>query len=773
MTANAQQINGDFDAEWTKCTPWTSKNNTKVVGTQPVGWHASNVYASGMETKIIESVDGVEGNAVKLTNKELVGQKIPGYLTLGTPWATAETKLSIIRNADGGAFGGLNFTFHPDALSFDYKRDNANGEENATVVAYLWNGTWTQKDVPGNTAVGAFGWGSATKVDMTDRDRNVLGKKTETGGDVTCTDGATLVASLEQAVEGSTGDEWKSMTIPFTYTQGNETATVENLNVLFSATDYFGDRNNIVGNNSLTIDNVKLVYYHALSSLSATDNEGNEVELDFSPEVYNYTVNSEYDEYFTEISYQKVGVGASVETEYNEKKAQYVIIVKGEDFDAQTNPDAMSVYTIQYNKPKPKLQSLVVGGHEYIKAGDASTEFTSTGVYPLGDVDCEPADEDATAESVYDEETNTLKVFVSQEGAPENVYTITFEGKKKDAVYQIPNADFEEWTEDGLPAAGWNSFDTAVGQLASFAFLSPLPQKVEGYEGNGVRIVSKDLALAYANGNLTTGHINMGSINPADASNFNFTDRTDVDGNIPFAGTPDAFEVYARFTPGKAKEEDVELNGRVQLILHGDAAYHDPELEDMASDKIASASVLIPATEEWTKFTGEFKYVGYTSGDMYMLASATTNPVPGASKDDQLDLDNLKLIYYSTLSDISLDGKTIEGFAEDKTDYVISGNIKELASKLECTAKSNFAAVSTDVDYETGDMTVTVFGNDYMVNPGSKTIYTIHFDTSTGLGSISADEAQNHKVFTLSGVRVMGKPAAGIYVIDGKKMIVK
>mgnify|MGYP004419473875 CR=1 FL=1 len=67
-----------------------------------------------------------------------------------------------MKNSDGGTFGGSSFTFRPDAMRFDYKRDNSNGDENATVLAYLWNGTWTQKDVPGNTVV----WASATKVDM-------------------------------------------------------------------------------------------------------------------------------------------------------------------------------------------------------------------------------------------------------------------------------------------------------------------------------------------------------------------------------------------------------------------------------------------------------------------------------------------------------------------------------------------------------------------------------------------------------------------------------
>lgn len=780
ITANAQQINGDFEGGWVSCVPWTSTDNTTQVGTQPEGWCISNVFTSKyITTEVGSSVEGNNSDkAVLLKNQSMAGQAIPAYLTLGTAWATAKGT-DPKNTADGGTFGGKAFTFHPDALSFDYKRDNSNGEENATVVAYLWNGTWTQKDVPGNT-VALFG--SIVKKDMVNRDRNILGMETTLGGDVTSTEGATCVAQIKKSIDGK-ADEWQTMTVPFTYAKDQDgKSKVENINIILSANDYFGDRSDIVAGNSLTIDNVKLIYNHALSALTATDNWGYDAELNFDPKTYNYTVNSVYDEDCTEVNYTKDGVGASVDAAYNEETAQYVITVKGEDYDEQTNPDAKTVYTIQYQKPAPTLSSLVVAGHEFISAGGATTDFTATGIYYENEVSyVVKTGEDAAdvaAEKNYDDNTNTLTVTLKQAGHPDGVYTIKFEGNKKDAVYQIPNSDFENWSEDGSSLAEtWNSFESASGLFATFASMSPLPTKIDGYEGNGVRIVSKDLWVAYANGNLTTGHINMGSTNPADASNFNFTDRTDVNGNLPFAGTPDAFEVYARFHAGEAKKEGTTLQGRVQLILHGDVAYHDPELEDMAGEKVASAAVLVQPSEVWTKYTGEFVYTGNKFDTQYMLASATTNPVPGASKDDQLDLDNLKLIYYHTLKSITVDGEPIEGFDPEKTEYTINGSVEEIAGGLDYEQAGKGGHVDEDFDVE-GDgvyvQTYTVYGDDYSVNPDSKTIYTIRIvDKTVGIGSISADDAKNHKVYTISGVRVNGKPAAGLYIVDGKKMMVK
>lgn len=773
LSANAQQINGGFDAEWVKCVPWDSKGNTSVSGTEPEGWHASNVNTAIGKKQIIDAVEGKDGTgkAAHLYNTSIAGNKIPAYLTLGTPFATAEVRGITVKNSDGGTFGGSSFTFRPDAMRFDYKRDNSNGDENATVIAYLWNGTWTQKDVPGNTVV----WASAKKVDMQDRDRNILDMATATGGEVTSTEGAKCVAKIEKSIEGSTNGEWASDTINFVYADKN--ASVEKLNVIFSATDYFGDRNNIVDGNSLTIDNVEFVYYHALTALSTTDSEGNAVKLNepFATDRYNYTVNAAYDENKTKVAYTKKGVGAKVEQSYDESTCVLTVSVKGDDYDAETNPSSVTTYTIKYKKPAPTLNSLVVAGHEFIAVGNDSKNFTATGNYYADELQYAASSEAAHVSADYDKAAGKLTLTVEEEGtvAP-NVYTVTFEGKEKEPVYQIPNSDFENWGETAL-AEGWNSFESAAGTFTSFASMSPMPEKIEGVEGNGVRLKSKDLWVAYANGNMTTGRINMGSANAADAANYNFTDRTDVNANLPFAGEPDAFEVYARFTPGTAKEEGTELQGRVQIIMHGDAAYHDPELSEFDADKIASASVLIPATAEWTKFTGEFSYTGNESDKRYLLASATTNPVPGASKDDQLDLDNLKLVYYHALKNLTFDGAQIEGFSSDKLNYTveIEGSAEEAAKKIGYEVKGKGAIVTTVLN--DNELAINVIGNDYLENENSFTTYTVTLKQKVvdAIDSISADNAKNHKVYTLGGVRVSGKPAAGVYVVDGKKTAIK
>lgn len=335
------QIAGDFDEAWINCIPWDSgKGKKKEYGTQPNGWTVSNVTASS--SIVAKSVEGFNktGYAVKIENVSAVyNQKVPGYLTLGTPWATAHF-VGVVKNADGGTFGGKKFTYRPDAISFDYQRDNSKGKENATAIAYIWKGNWTQTNVPGNTGILV----EPAKCTMVNRDRNVLGNETSaTLGDKPAkpSKDAKLIAKLEQPISESTKGTWKSMTIPFTY--NDKTAVPEYINVIFAANDYFGDRNSIVAGNSLTIDNVKLVYYHALNSLTYN---GNKV-ANFDEGTTEYTLSGKLAEDFDKVKFTIKGVGASYDVAKDEANNVATITVKGNDYDV--NPSSKTVYTIKFD----------------------------------------------------------------------------------------------------------------------------------------------------------------------------------------------------------------------------------------------------------------------------------------------------------------------------------------------------------------------------------------------------------------------------------------
>lgn len=339
------QINGGFDETWVDCIPWDSKATNKTVGTRPVDWNISNVCAInapilGQVTYTVgKSIDNGNGKAVKLTNNEAFRNGIPAYLTLGTPWATA--KGTSAANPDGGTFGGKKFTYRPDAISFDYQHNTEKGAENATAIAYMWKGNWTQKNVPATTDAGSGA--NPQKCTMVNRDRNILGNETSAtlGDPAEPSKDAKLIAKLEQPISESTNGTWKSMTIPFTY--NDDTAVPEYINVIFAANDYFGDRKSIIKGNSLTIDNVKLVYYHALNSLTYN---GNKV-ANFDEGTTEYTLNGRLVEDFDKVKFTVKGVGASYDVAKDEANNIATITVKGNDYDV--NPSSKTVYTIKFD----------------------------------------------------------------------------------------------------------------------------------------------------------------------------------------------------------------------------------------------------------------------------------------------------------------------------------------------------------------------------------------------------------------------------------------
>lgn len=340
LTANAQQIpNGDFESGWEKCYPWVAGSYiTTERGVQPQGWRASNINgADGSYAKdkcVIESTghNGV-GKAVTIQNQKVAGSNwCPGYLTLGTPWNTAESMFAY--NKDGGTWGGKAFTYKPDAIKFYYKW-NMTKTGKASFIGYLWNGTFKQKEVPANTTLGV-----ATKVTMEDRDRNVLNMPTPQGGDVT--EKGTLIASYEEYISSSATD-WTSKTIKFNYK--NTAEVPEKINIIFASTEYFNSTV-VKAENPLIIDDVTLVYYKHLSKLTINGSTPSDFVGDETADNTNKVSIDARSTKYTDgcVKAEVAGVAAKTATSYNEETGLFTITVTAGDGEQK-------VYEIQFADP--------------------------------------------------------------------------------------------------------------------------------------------------------------------------------------------------------------------------------------------------------------------------------------------------------------------------------------------------------------------------------------------------------------------------------------
>lgn len=292
----------------------------------------------------------------------------------------------------------------------------------------------------------------------------------------------------------------------------------------------------------------------------------------------------------------------------------------------------------------------------------------------------------------------------------------------KNVDYQLEDPGFEkEWT--GNEPYGWQSFASASGFFNTFASSSPQPSDPgEGHESShSVKLYSKNI-LKNANGNLTTGRVNMGDINPGNtAKNYNYTD---IDGGhyLQFKGMPDEVTFWTKF---KAGDGNVDKKGRGQFILHKKCKYQDPEIADLLPNRIAIASGLISESDDWVQCKAYFKYDVDDLKDIptekYLLASFTTNPNPGQSKNDELYIDDVYFVYWSDLRSLSYDGTPIN--IEDPENIQIAAKDFDL-SKVSCTSGKG-ADIQTSYNEGTRILTITIKGNDFSVNSGNHHEYSV------------------------------------------------
>lgn len=384
LTATAQQLpNAGFEENWGDCTPWTSIGNSATQGTTPAPWTIAQVIgaAGGLgKTTVGEETDGYNSvSAVKIYNKSLLGQNIPGYFTLGTSWSTS---IGMGGSKDGGTFGGIEFGYRPDAVSFMYTRSHGTTkpDEIASVVAYLWKGTYSQADVPGNIVLS----GSPTTCTMIDRDRNILGMTTSQGGAVTATEGAACIAKIDAGIEGN-ATEWTNKIIEFEYLTND---TPEKFNIIFAAGDYWSTAAG--KDNTLCVDDVKLIYYSRLSGVSV-----NGVDVpDFAPNNYEYTMAADMptsaDAVVATLYGQAKGASVDVALDEANNKATITVTNAGADVDGETS----HVYTINFtSKPDPS-NAVEYTGKLVIEMGggvinpDDETQY-KVFITPLGDDKCD------------------------------------------------------------------------------------------------------------------------------------------------------------------------------------------------------------------------------------------------------------------------------------------------------------------------------------------------------------------------------------------------
>lgn len=349
LTASAQYLpNGDFEQWKTTCGKSDQTSINKYLDTAPFGlatrpgvepqdWNGSNVnqtvfgYNASSDALVTRQKEG-DNSYVRLVCTK-VGAKIgqgstaieikaeaPAFINFGTPWVYAVSTKS---KCDGGVYGGMPFSYKPDAIKGRYKRTPAAKAEKARIIAYLWSGTF-KSSIPS---------GKSTRM-QDDVDRAIMGRVSGVTGD------GKLVASCDYGFETTKNNDWEEIIVPIDYKRTDVVPT--KMNVIISSDDYW-NRANMVENSTLEVDDVQFVYYHALESITY---KGKTIKMEEGKNFYNLLIDEDFD--ISKFSYEKIGAGATVDKSFDPKLQMLTVTVKGNDFNV--NPKSVTVYKFRVAK---------------------------------------------------------------------------------------------------------------------------------------------------------------------------------------------------------------------------------------------------------------------------------------------------------------------------------------------------------------------------------------------------------------------------------------
>ena len=377
-----------------------------------------------------------------------------------------------------------------------------------------------------------------------------------------------------------------------------------------------------------------------------------------------------------------------------------------------------------------------------------------------------------------------------------------------DGGYQIKNSGFEEFHTAEYSATdwmgnetkyssdepnAWHSFNSGVAsnsltamalQYGSTSISSDVRPGSTGK--SSVAIKSAFVLITAANGTMTTGRMQAGDFEATNPANCAFMDMslTDVDGNgDPFHtvlnGNPDSLAVWVKYKQGEVNEEYPYAN--VSAVITDGTYYQDPEDDKEYTNVVAKAQDKKIESKgfTWQRLSIPFDYETYAANNAEtkaILVTISTNAQPGAGSTDtdnpdSILVDDIELIYNSTVTGINVKGAAVEGFDAATSDYVVGikgDNADITADDIEVLTNAKGAKVFidiTDIDEEgAGSVAnITVLSAD-LKNSSTYTVKTFTEDYLTGITNVTSDNNEVEAVYNLNGQRVETQVKGQVYI---------
>ena len=379
------------------------------------------------------------------------------------------------------------------------------------------------------------------------------------------------------------------------------------------------------------------------------------------------------------------------------------------------------------------------------------------------------------------------------------------------AKYQLPNAGFETYHTATVTSPDdpnekstsdepnyWHSFMSASGDplLVYMAGSTPVAFKCDdvrpGSTGKQSLMLKSFYALiAIANGTITTGRMNTGSMFASDTnSNYAWSDMSNTDKDAhgdPFYATlysmPDAMKVWLKFKQGTANAEHPYATATA--IINDGTEFHEPAPSKTVYTNVvgeARNAKIAETGDEWKEFTIPFTYdafAQYGAKAKSVLVTLSTNADAGQGSDgDLLYVDDLSFVYNAGLKAIILTADngevfTVNGVNAETKEYTATVPFDVTANNLKAISDGKGAYVSTTI--ADGKATIEITSNDL----ATTNVYTLNIKKgdaqgiTSGINGAQAAQAQAAGIYTIGGMRVNAITKPGLYIVKGADGSVK
>ena len=283
--------------------------------------------------------------------------------------------------------------------------------------------------------------------------------------------------------------------------------------------------------------------------------------------------------------------------------------------------------------------------------------------------------------------------------------------------FQMPNSDFETWSNENNAPKHWHGFESVKGKLSGSAY-----SETKLVSSNNVRPGSKGLTSAVvtstkvftviANGTMTNGVLNAGSMSAADASNHSETDlsSTSKDANgdpfaTPMYAKPDSVKFWMRFTQAKAQAS--YPNAAFNAVITDGTYYQDPEDKDYTNKvAVAAPNKADMTVGDWRLVSCPFDYASYAANGAEakaILLTVSTNATPGKGSysngvADSVYVDDLELVYAAGIKSISFKGQALDLATIQTTGIELAADEAVSAADFEVVKEGEDAKVTKLVE---------------------------------------------------------------------------